>query len=194
MNRTFFLLLLVVGGAFLVAGCDVTGSQGTAILNADSVEPPTVDYRFEYDSDDQVDGQNLVRVGSDGADNLGDVLRDNGFQRSDVVSARIDSVKFIQVSAKRKEGRPVPNFVFDNLLRAEVFLGTSTSAPQIAGGDFDPNDEAEEVLLGVETTEVTGVVQEGAVSALLQLETSGDITRTDRVDVRVYYRIEVSGV
>jgi len=194
MNRTRLLLLPVVGLALIVAGCDATGSQGTAVLNADSVEPPIVEYRFEYDSDDQVDGQNLVRVGSDGADNLDDVLRENGFQRSDVVSARIDSVKFVRVSAKRKEGRPAPNFVFDNLLRAEVFLGTGTSAPQIAGGDFDPNDEAEEVLLGVETRNVTGVVQQGATSAFLELETSGDITRTDRVDVRVYYRIEVGGV
>jgi len=194
MNRTLLLLLPVVVGAFLVAGCDATGSQGTAILNADSVEPPTVDYRFEYDSDDQVEGQNLVRVGSDGADNLGNVLRENGFQRSDVVSARIDSVKFIRVSAKRKEGRPASKFVFDNLLKADVFLGTSTSSPRIASGDFDPNDDAEEVLLGVETRNVTGVVQQGATSAFLQLETSGDITRTDRVDVRVYYRIEVSGV
>jgi len=194
MRRSFFLLLSSAGLMLLVVGCDATGAEGTAVLNAGSVVPPTVEYRFEYDSDDQVDGQNLVRVRANGADNLGDVLLENGFRRGDVVSARVDSVKFIRVSAKRKEGPPLPKFVFDNLLGADVFLGTGTSGPQIASGNFDPNDDADEVRLGVETADVTEVVQEGATSAFLQLETSGDITRTDRVDVTVYYRIEVEGV
>ncbi|MFB6249340.1 MAG: hypothetical protein ABEL97_12300 [Salinibacter sp.] len=178
----------------LLVGCDAAGTGDTAILNADSVEPPIVEYRFEYDPSDQVDGQDLVRVKSNGTDNLGEVLRLNGFRRSDVVSARIDSVKFVQVSAKRKAGPPTPKFVFDNLLSADVFLGPSTDGPKIASGDFDPNDDSDVVPLQVERADVTEIVKEGATSASLQLGTSGDITRTDRVDVTVYYRIEVKGV
>jgi len=194
MTRALLLLLSAAGLAILVAGCDATGAEDTAVLNANSVAPPTVEYRFEYESSDQVDGQNVVRVRSSGEDNLGGVLRENGFQRSDVVSARVDSVKFVRVSAKRKEERPTPKFAFDNLLSADVFLGTSTDGTQIASGSFDPNDDADEVRLGVETANVTQVVREGATSAFLELGTSGDITRTDRVDVTVYYRIEVGGV
>ena len=193
-NR-FFLLLAAIVLPLVFVGCDAVGGGGdTATFNAGSTFPPTVVYQFEYDSSNQVAGRDLVEVVSSAADNLGDVLSDNGFDRGTVVSARVDSVRFIQVSDPGKEGAPAPKFVFDNLLGADVFLGTDENGVQIASGNFDPNDTSEEVTLGVTTRDVTQVVKNGATRAFLRLETTGDVTRTDRVNVEVYYEITVSGV
>ncbi|PSQ97107.1 MAG: hypothetical protein BRD55_04170 [Bacteroidetes bacterium SW_9_63_38] len=176
----------------VLAGCDAAGGD-TATFNANTSPAPVAEYLFEYDSDDQVDGQGLVKVTSGSSDNLGDVLQTLGFSRSSIVSAKIDSVEFIQVS-NPKEETSTQKFVFDNLLKADVFLGTSESGLQIASGSFDPDDESEEVLLGITNKDATQVVQNGATKAFLRLGTNGDITRTDRVRAKVYYEITVSGV
>jgi len=80
------------------------------------------------------------------------------------------------------------------LRRATVFLGTSDSGIQIADDTFDPSSEADVVSLQVTTSDVTSTVRNGSTKAFLRLETSGDITKTDRVRVKVFYEITVSGV
>ena len=192
-NNRLSLLLAALLLPFVLVGCDAAGGD-TATLNATSPIPPTVEYEFEYDSNNQVSGEDLVEVTSTSADNLGNVLDENGgFSRSSVVSATVDSVKFIQSSPKRGQ-QPAPKFIFDNLLRATVFLGTSDSGVQIADDTFDPNDDADKVPLTVTTSDVTSTVKNGSTKAFLRLETDGDITRTDRVRVKVFYEITVSGV
>jgi hypothetical protein len=187
-------LLLAVLLPLVLVGCDAAGGD-TATFTVENTppgeddEPPVADYLFEYDSDDQVDGQELVEVVSESSDNLGDALRK--FNRSDIVSARIESVNFIRVSPD-SETSSVPKFALDNLRRATVVLGTSDSGVQIADGTFDPNDDADEVPLTVTTSDVTSTVKNGSTKAFLRLETDGDITRTDRVRVKVFYEITVS--
>lgn len=194
----FFLLVTSILLPFVLVGCDsggATGSAGgdTAIFNANSPIPPTVEYEFEYDQNDRVDGSDFVEVTSNSTDDLEDVLDDNGgFRRSSIVSARVDSVKFSQVSPKNNEPS-APKFVFDNLRRASVFLGTDANGAQIAEGEFDPNSDAEEVSLSRITTDVTQTIKNGSTKAFLRLEVS-DISRKDIVDVKVFYRIKVEGV
>jgi hypothetical protein len=196
MTNVRLSLLLAVLLPLVLVGCDAAGGDTATFTventpSDDKVEPPIADYLFEYDSNDQVDGQELVEVVSESSDNLGDALR--GFNRSDIISARIESVNFIRVSPD-SETNSVPKFAFDNLLRATVFLGTGDSGVQIADDTFDPSDDADEVSLTVTTSDVTSTVKNGSTKAFLRLETDGDITRTDRVRVKVFYEITVSGV
>lgn len=169
----------------LIAGCDATGPADTVILNANSPEPPEVEYTFFY----RTDGANAITVRSDTTDNLSSILETNGFRRSDVASARIDSVTLERVSNPK-----VKRSVFDYLRGATVYLGPGTDAPRIAEASFGTTDK-ETVKLSVRTADVTDVVKTGETPAFLQLDTTNDVPdRRDRVAITVYYRIELQGV
>lgn len=202
--RSFGRISFAVGAALLLAftmgGCD-SGGPGTVVLNANSPKPPTVEYAFRYTSDD-LSGNDEVEVVSQAADNLTSVLQSNGFARSDVVSARVDSVTLERISAStpgtasRRRARPEPQ-VFQYLLGASVYLGESDSGPRIAGGQFQTDQRF--VSLPVTTPTVTPVVRAGATPAFLRLEVEEannvpEPPNEDAVEVRVYYRIEVEGV
>jgi len=111
MTDRVFLLLAAFVLPLVFVGCDATGgADDTATFNVENTfrdeEPPVAEYLFEYDSDNQVDGQELVEVTSGSSDNLGDALR--GFTRSDIVSAAIDSVNFIRLSPDGKTKPVMP--------------------------------------------------------------------------------------
>jgi len=190
MTRTCVLLLVAAGLALLVAGCDATGSEGTAVLNADSPEPPVVEYEFRYTSQDVSNDGQQVDVVSEGSDDLGTILGRNGFSRSDVVSARVDSVTLRRQSSPTTSGvRPK---VFNYLSGATVFLGTSDRGRRIADDQFDTTRQ--KIRLRVATPDVTEEIRDGSTPAFLRLTASDTVPDADVVDVTVYYQIEVGGV
>lgn len=190
MKSISLLLLSSLGLALLLGGCDATGSEETAVLNADSPAPPTVEYTFRYDSDNVTDDGQRVDVVSDNSDNLGSVLTQNGFSRSDIVSARVDSVSLRRLSsASVAETRPK---VFDYVTGVAVFLGTDASGTRIA--ERTPLPTQQQVSLQVATSNVTADLKGGSKSAFLRIDASGDVPEEDVVEATVYYRVEVEGV
>lgn len=182
-------------GVFLLVGCDSGGTE-TVVLNANSPAPPTVEYEFRYTSDN-LNGNSRVEVASQNPDNLTSVLRNNGFSRSDVVSAQVDSVTLERISAAGTQRAAVTPKVFQYLLGAEVYLGDDDAGPKIAEGQFQTTRRF--VSLPVSTRNVTPTVQEGATPTFLRLEVQDpssvpDAPNQDAVEVVVYYRIEVEGV
>jgi hypothetical protein len=131
MKTPLPLLVLLAVLAVGLTGCDTTGSEETAILNANSPVPPTVEYTFDYETG----GNQQIGAQSDTTDMLDPVLRRNGFSRDDVVSARVDSVQLERLSLE--EAAPPPK-VFDYLTQATLYLGPSASDGQrIAQASFD---------------------------------------------------------
>jgi hypothetical protein len=183
MKPSFFLTAVLF--ALLLGGCDVTGPEDTVILNANSLAPPIVEYTFTYETK----GGDPIGVRSNETDDLGSILSENGFDRSDVVSARVDSVSLERISSK---AAPTP-MVFDYLTEATAYLGSSTDGTRIADASIDATPRS--LSLPVVGSDVTSVVRNGATHAFLQLDTTSDVPdRRDKVKVTVYFQVEVQGV
>ena len=179
--RTSVAFGLLAAGLVLTS-CDLASAGNTAILSANSTSPPTVRHRFEYTEDDVTEGQAEV-VSSIQSDDLDAILADNGFSRSDVVSAQVDSVRVERLSTGTLSG-------------ADLYLGTDASGPVIAGVEFD-DPEAETPARDNTSRTVTGAVKSGQkrVFAQLDVEDPSDIPSSGgRVRAVVYYRLEVEGV
>jgi len=186
MKSSLSLLISTAALVLLLGGCDATGPADTVILNANSPIPPTVEYSFAYETN----GNSAIGVRSDGPDDLGATLTENGFRRADVISARIDSVRLERISSK---ATAPSEKVFDYLTGTTVYLGSDTEGQRIADASLDTTTKS--VPLPVVGSNVTNVVQSGSTPAYLQLETTNDVPdRQDRVEVTVYFRIEVQGV
>lgn len=174
--------LVLLAGSLVLTSCDLAAAGNTAILNAASSIPPTVEYTFEYTPDDVTGGR--IEVVSEGMDDLGSILTRNGFSRSDVVSARVDSVSIERLSAQ----------TFEYLTGADIYLGTSTSGPQIGAGQFSTDQES--ATLNVPTSTVTSIVKQGRTNAFASLDPNNpnNVPDVDRVEATVYFQIEVEGV
>ena len=179
--RTSVAFGLLAAGLVLTS-CDLASAGNTAILSANSTSPPTVRHRFEYTEDDVTEGQAEV-VSSIQSDDLDAILADNGFSRSDVVSAQVDSVRVERLSTGTLSG-------------ADLYLGTDASGPVIARVEFD-DPEAETPARDNTSRPVTGAVKNGQkrVFAQFDVEDPSDIPSSGgRVRAVVYYRLEVEGV
>lgn len=179
--RASVALGLLAAGLVLTS-CDLASAGNTAILSANSTSPPTVRHRFEYTEDDVTEGQAEV-VSSIQSDDLDAILADNGFSRSDVVSAQVDSVRVERLSTGTLSG-------------ADLYLGTDASGPVIARVEFD-DPEAETPARDNTSRTVTGAVKSGQkrVFAQFDVEDPSDIPSSGgRVRAVVYYRLEVEGV
>lgn len=175
------LLVVLFTGGLVLTSCDLASGSNTAVLNAGSTVPPTVKYTLDYSAENVTEGQ--IEVMSEERDNLGAVLSENGFSRSDVVSARVDSVSIERLSG--------PTFGY--LTGADVHLGTNSSGPRIGSGEFLTDQRS--ALLGVPTRTVTSRVREGATKAFGRLQPDDpDNVIDDRVEIVVYYRLEVQGL
>jgi hypothetical protein len=184
-------LSIVLLAALLLGGCDAGGAGGeTAILNATSPVPPTVDYTVRYEAENVGPDGNVVVDSSDATDTLTGILGQNGFDRASVVSARVDSVELRSRSGMFAASvRPK---VFDYLNGATVFFGTGSARTQIASGSFTTTQDEVTFASGVRVTEQ---VTAGPQKLLLRLDASaGEVPSTDAVDVTVYFRVEVGGV
>ncbi len=170
------LLLVLLAGGLVLTSCDLASAGNTAILNADSAIPPIMRHRFEY-SQGELSVMSTVE-----SEDLGDILAQNGFSRSSVVSARVDSVLVDPVSTV-------------SLSRAEIYLGTDANGPRIASVQFQPDQPSPTV--DPTTTTVTGAVKSGDTKTFAQfsVEDPSDIPSGGGVvRATVYYRIEVEGV
>lgn len=176
---------LLVG---LVAACDTGGGGETIVLNATSPVPPTVEYTFSYSSDD-TDPNGVVEVRSAEADELTNLFRQNGVSRSEVVRARVDSVRLERLSGTGA----ATTKVFPYLGGADVYLGASASGTHIGTRQFQTTRRT--IALNVVTRDVTSIVQNGSTGAFLQLDATdpNDIPSTERVRVTVFYTVEFSG-
>ncbi len=164
------LLIVLLAASVAWTSCDLASAGNTAILNANSPIAPTVQHRFEYKGEDVVDGEVAVESKIQ-SDDLDAILSRNGFSRSDVVDARIDSVKIINPesapSLRDAEGPRV----------AQV-----TSFPD--GASFVVDDTSTPVLEAVRNDEAR------TLYGRFGLESAGD----GAVQATVYYRLEVEGV
>ena len=172
----------LLAAGLVLTSCDLASAGNTAILSANSTSPPTVRHRFEYTEDDVTEGQAEV-VSSIQSDDLDAILADNGFSRSDVVSAQVDSVRVERLSTGTLSG-------------ADLYLGTDASGPVIARVEFD-DPEAETPARDNTLRTVTGAVKSGQkrVFAQFDVEDPSDIPSSGgRVRAVVYYRLELEGV
>ena len=171
------LLIVLLAASAVWTSCDLASAGNTAILNANSPIDPTVQHRFEYKEEDVVEGD-VTAESEVQSDDLDAILSRNGFSRSDVVDARIDSVRIERVSAP-------------SLRDVDVFLGTDAEGPRIAqvtsfpdGASFVVDDTSTPVLEAVRNDEVR------TLYGRFGLESAGD----GAVQANVYYRLEVEGV
>ncbi|MEF8816985.1 MAG: hypothetical protein V5A58_09350 [Salinibacter sp.] len=169
------LLIVLLAGGMVWTSCDLASAGSTAILNADSAEPPTVRHRFEYAADDATGAGQVAVQSTVQSSDLDAILSRNGFSRRDVVDARVDSVRVERVSAP-------------SLRDVELFLGRD--GPRVAGVQFSP--EGRSTIVDNTRRTVTRAVQNGAevLDGRFGLESSEDGV----VRARVYYRLEVEGV
>lgn len=174
---------------FVLAGCDFLDSEETVILNSDSPIPPTVEYTFEYTSDD-VNSDGWVEVTSEQVDNLGAILSENGFSRDDVVSAEIDRVVLRGLSPEEQSTRKI----YEHVQRAEVYFPGDASSVA-AEGEVQTTQGPDRVELNVVSSSVTSAVEGGAQNARLELETQEDgFSELHRAEAEIFFEIEVEGV
>jgi len=176
------LLVVLLVGSVAWTGCDLASAGGTAILNADSAVPPTVRHRFEYTAGDATGAGSVAVSSTVQSGDLDAILSQNGFGRSDVVSARVDSVRVDRLSAPA-------------LREAELFLGTDAEGPLVGRVAFQPNGAAS-VVDDTRRT-VTGAVRSGAETLFGRFQVGDPRNIPDsggRVRAVVYYRLEVEGV
>lgn len=172
-------VLGLLTGALVLTSCDLSSASSTAILNAGSEIPPIVRHRFEYTADDTTDGGPVEVLSNIQSANLDAILTDNGFSRSDVVSARVDSVRIDRLSTSTLSG-------------ADLYLGTDASGSLIARVEFD-DPEAETPARDNTTRTVTGAVKSGQKRVFAQFDVQ-DPPGVGMVQAVVYYRLEVEGI
>lgn len=180
-HACLFFFVLLAGGLVLTS-CDLASAGSTVILNAGSPIPPTVQHRFEYTRDDVTEGGTVDVVSTVESDGLDAILSENGFRRSDVVSARVDSVLVEPVSAV-------------SLSAAALYLGTDANGPRIADVEFPSGSPSP--VLDASLQVVTGAVRAGASNVFARfraddpsnIPSGGGVVRA-----RVYYRVEVEGI
>lgn len=174
-SRAAMLVGLLVAPLVLTS-CDLASTGGTVILNANLPNPPTIDYRFKYSQSDATDaGQ--VNISGMVEDDLYAILEDNGVNRRQVVSARVDSVKVKAVDAPALTG-------------AKLYLGTDASGPLLGEVQLGP---AQERARDTETRSVTEAVKDGEedVFGRFRVDEPGNIPPGGSVvRATVYYRIK----
>ena len=172
---------VLLGPLLMLSGCDLSSANSTVLLSANSAVPPTVQHRFEYTRAEVAEDGTLGVASTVEGRTLDAILADNGFSRSDVVSARVDSVAVVPITAPPREGL--------------LFLGSDAGGPRIARATFP--DGATEPVTDRSTTPVTGVVRDGASSVFGEFEVDAPQDVPDGggvVRAVVYYRLEVDGV
>ncbi len=172
--RTSVVLGLLAAGLVLTS-CDLASAGNTAILNANSTIPPIVRHRFEYTGDDVTDGGQVEALSSLQSDDLDAILSENlGASRTDVVSARVDSVSVERLST--------------NTLSGVLYLGTDAGGPRIANVQLDSGEETT-----ARNTRVTDAVKSGQERVFAEFDAE-DSSSGGMVRAVVYYQLEVEGI
>ena len=197
MTNVRLSLLLAVLLPLVFVGCDAAGSDTIFLeTTSDDTQLDPIFYKFRYTPDNLVD--DTVKVVSEKNDDplvddsIDDLLKRNGFSRKNVVSATVEEATLIRRSDK--SGLPDPKvFQYLDGGEAKVFLGSDSSGKLFAESPIQ-SDEKRIALEIVGDGDVTSKIKSGTEVAFLRLVTTGGVSGEDVVDVKVSYRIEVSGV
>lgn len=175
-----------LAGTVVLAGCDLASTGNlmggnTVILNGASPVAPVVRYRFKCTPSGTTGGGVVEAVSRFQPEKLRAVLTENGFRRSDVVSAQVDSVVVWRFTGGTPSG-------------ADLFLGSGASAPLIGSVQFD--SKSANVLARDETTRsVTGAIRTGEKTVFAQFDVEDPSSLPaggGMMEAVVYYRLEVA--
>jgi len=166
----------------LTTACDTT-EDDTIVLD-DPVTPTTATYEFEYDPRTAVGGQ--VGVTSTSSDGLNSVLQTYGYNRSDIVSARVEAVSISQSVGGSVATTPK---LYEYINEIALYLGTSESGPVLA--EPQSVDTGLEADLSASSTDVTSVLQSGPSRAFLVVDVDDTSEPQGFVEATITYRIEV---
>jgi hypothetical protein len=180
------ILPLVVALAIvaLTTACDATGETGsdTIVLN-DAANPTVVTYEFEYNPAQAVGGE--VGVTSSNTDNLSSTLSAYGRNRSDVVSARVESITILQSTG----GSVAIDKLFPYVQNVALYLGNSDSGTTLA--EPQPVSSGLQADLTATGNDVTATVQSGPSPAFLVIDVDDTNESQGFIEAEVEYEIRV---
>jgi hypothetical protein len=194
--RRPLLLLSAATLAVLLVGCDVTGSEETITLNNNTGLEP-IEYTFEYNQDDERDGQISVSARPDeSSPSLENLLREQAAASlSDIVSARVTRVRIRSVSTTTSATGVVPK-VLSYIATTEVYLGGTAGAPIAREQDVRTTMGNSFIEMGLAdgAEDVTSAARNGQPEATLvfDVEDPSSVGNPDRVGIEISYSIEVS--
>lgn len=189
-----FSWLIGLAALFLIValpGCDSAGSDSATF----TLDPVT----FEFPPFDASNIQNgEVELSSEGSVDLSSALRNFGFNKSEVTSAKVTRVVLVRQSIGTTSAEPTRQAVerwgpkvFDFLNEAEVRLTASNlSAATIASkvGGFSSTLEGETVL-DLNGQDVAGYVKASSIGTRLRLRLDDPGTESYRVEVEVTFQV-----
>ena len=165
----------------LTTACDATG-EDTRTLN-DPSNPTVVTYEFEYNPAEAVNGE--VGVTSSNTDNLSAILDSYGRTRSDVVSARVESITIRQSTG----GSVTTNKLFPYVQNVALYLGRNSSGPTLA--EPQPVDSGLQADLTATGNDVTATVRSGPSRAFLVIDVDDTNESQGFIEAEVEYEIRV---
>jgi hypothetical protein len=190
------LLLSAATLAVLLVGCDATGSEETITLNNNTGLEP-IEYTFEYNQDDERDGQISVSARPDeSSSSLESLLRQQAAASlSDIVSARVTRVQIRSVSTTTSAADIVPK-VLSYIATTEVYLGGTSELPIAREQDIPTTMGNSFIEMGLAdgADDVTRAARNGQPEATLvfDVEDSSSVGNPDRIAIEISYSIEVS--
>jgi hypothetical protein len=177
-------ILVALALVALTTACDATGDTGsdTIVLN-DAANPTVVTYEFEYNPAQAVGGE--VGVTSSNTDNLSSILSAYGRSRSDVESARVESITISQSTG----GNVTAEKLFPYVQNIALYLGNSDSGTSLA--DPQPVDSGLQANLTATGNDVTAAVRSGASPAFLVIDVDDTNESQGFIEAEVEYEIRV---
>ena len=177
-------LLVALAVVALTTACDATGETGsdTIVLN-DAANPTVVTYEFEYNPAQAVGGE--VGVTSSNTDNLSSTLSAYGRNRSDVVSARVESITILQSTG----GSVAIDKLFPYVQNVALYLGNSDSGTTLA--EPQPVSSGLQADLTATGNDVTAAVQSGPSPAFLVIDVDDTNESQGFIEAEVEYEIRV---
>jgi len=192
MPASRFLRFRILPGLVALALIAVTGACDTAANEPDDTrilnvpdKPTVVTYEFQYDPSRAVDGE--VDAVSVNTDNLGSIIGDYGYSRSDVVSATVSEIIVresvgAQVSVRK---------LYEYVNQIALYLGNDSTGPVVAEPqNVDPSGV--DVLLNAANTDVTSTVRSGSTPAFLVIDVQNTTDTQGFIEAEVRFTIEVA--
>lgn len=169
----------------LTTACDATGETGSdTIVLSDPANPTVVTYEFEYNPAQAVGGE--VGATSSNTDNLSSILSAYGRSRSDVASARVESITISQSTG----GSVTTDKLFPYVQNVALYLGNNEAGTALA--DSQPVDSGLQANLTATGNDVTATVQSGPSPAFLVIDVEDTNESQGFIEAEVEYEIRVT--
>ena len=178
-SYTFVIGLLAV--AFLMAGCD------SAMEDSITLQPKTITFEFPNFTDEDVE-DGTIELSAESPKDLSDQLRNDGFERGDVVGATISETELVRIGPLQ-QAKLLP-FLNEAELRlnapgqSSITIGTRTG--------FNPDEST--TSLNTTDQDVADFVRAESMDADLTLRVEDIDDAPPRVNARVTFVVEVEGV